>query len=517
MPVHTTCPVCAIPHLVLDSMRGKQIPCKSCQKRFVVQDGRGIKVEGPPPLPPEAKVSAEGALQAPTAISTSPQGGRSVPLNASEPVAPVRTAKARWRSENGDHGSTVLVIGVIGAVAVLLLAAGGVGVWLFLKASPQPARDVVAQAPLPPPPVVVEKPKPVIQAPVVPPPAPARVPATPWEAGPDPLPKALQMAAVPAGKVPLPVGAQVHFPRTPSPFVAIGKNGSTKDVRLLVNLQTMKPAGAIPGKVPLTALAVSPDGQYLAGINRIQGTNIEVYSFKTGMAARQFNAASKVDWVDFATSQRLVTIRSNPGRIVEVWNLSKSNPLTARADPIPFKRSRLALSPGRRYLAMFDQDPAGGPGKILLYDLAQLREAGTIRVAPPEPPGAFQQCYGLAFSPDGTELAALFGDVVNFRLRTWAMDSGSVRINHQLPASVQRAWREAVASAVRPVEWWPKRKGWLLFGTVLIHYKTGSEVTHLPAPPGPQAARYLLPGDLLATVSGLASPRFFEVTPLLSR
>ena len=292
------------------------------------------------------------------------------------------------------------------------------------------------------------------------------------------------------GQVPSSPSAHRSFsPSTPSPFVAVGKNATAKDVRQVVHLQTMQPAGFIPGKVPLATLAVSPDGQYLAGLERLQRTTIEVYSFKTGKSARQLKAASRRwTWVDSRRFQaRLVTLRNNPGSILEVWNLTDGKLLTTRADPVAIKRSRLALSPGRRFLALFAQDKLGSAGKIVLHDLAQLREAGTIRVAPPEPPGAFQ-CFGLAFSPDGTELAGLFGDDMRFRLRTWTMDDGSAKIDHPLPASVQRAWTETVAAPVRPIDWWPKRKGWLLFGTALIRYKTGTEVTHLPPPQGPQTA-----------------------------
>ena len=142
MPVHTTCPVCNIAHLVLDSMRGKQIPCKSCQQRFVIQDGRGIKVEGPPPLPLEARAPADGALQAAMLSSPGPLAVPPVPPGAEEPATPVRTDRAPWRSENHASDSSGLVIGVIATAAVLVLAAGGAGMWFFLTPSPQAPNDL---------------------------------------------------------------------------------------------------------------------------------------------------------------------------------------------------------------------------------------------------------------------------------------------------------------------------------------------------------------------------------------
>ena len=345
-------------------------------------------------------------------------------------------------------------------------------------------------------------------------PAPPLMAPANWQVVPDPPAQPFQMAAAPAVKVPLPGSTQILFPTTPSPFAAVGKNFFAKDVRQVLDLRTMQAAGSIPGRLRLIHTAMSPDGLSLAGVDSQQRNLVEVISFKTGQLAHRLTAASQVDWLDFAASNRLVVVHNIPSKTVEVWDLAKGTPLAARTSPVLIFKMALAMSPGRRYLALFSPGLVGQPVKIYLFDLVQLREAGEILVPLP-PQGGLFQCLGLAFSPDGAELAALLGEGAEFRLRTWEMDKGSARVNHSIAdAAVRQALAKAGAGAVLPVTWWPDRKGWLLFGTSLINYQTGAEVVSLPVSPGLGASRCLLPGDFQAAVSGPDAARVLEVTPL---
>jgi hypothetical protein len=506
-----------------DSARDERIDCPNCHTSYVVGEGTTSPVDataepgpaparvGPPPVPPGP---------ADEQYSTTPLRPSSADVLKPASVQPDYSERRFVRHDGPGVSPWVLVV-VLASVlgVVLLLAAGGV-VWYVLGGSPavvQVPQQVQPMPPLPPrqrpaagPPVAVNPP----MRPVVPRrPAPQPV-LVAWQAAPDPPPHNLQAEIAPKRRFSIPLGGEVLFPRTLSLFAAVGRNSFPQDERQLVDLATMKPAGTIAGQLLWDKATLSPDGQFLAGVRRLQRNMVEVYSFKTGKLVQQFTAGSSVDWVDFAASERLVTVRNQPGKIVELWSLKKGKLLATRADSIAFHPNFVAVSPGRRYLALFGQHP-GNQSKISIYDLVELQEAGEILVPRTEPFAL--RCQGLAFSSDGVELAGLFEGKNKFDLRTWSMDKGEAKVNHALPDNVPQARTRAFGGGVLPLQWWPERKGWLLYGNSLIQYDTGAEVAEIPWATGPPMPRELLPGDRIAQVSGPVNARLVEVAPLPMR
>ena len=153
--------------------------------------------------------------------------------------------------------------------------------------------------------------------------------------------------------------------------------------------------------------ALSADGTLFAGKN---DRSFAVYETKTGRMVAQLNVESPfADYVDFAGPGQVVTGTSGDRRF-EIWDLK-----TQKSELDVSPRDRVAkesvvLSPGRRYLAMI------GASTLWVYDLQSGRKAGE---APVPKNNIFElNCKGLAFSPDGAELAGLF-DSFGLHLLCW--------------------------------------------------------------------------------------------------
>ncbi len=90
-----------------------------------------------------------------------------------------------------------------------------------------------------------------------------------WDVKPDPSTKAVQLSVKPGMTLPLPSrpGLSPLYPNGPSPFVAVGQNGSDTDVREVWDLRTFQRNGSIKGKLGSSAsspLRLSLDGTFLA-------------------------------------------------------------------------------------------------------------------------------------------------------------------------------------------------------------------------------------------------------------
>jgi WD40 repeat protein len=322
-----------------------------------------------------------------------------------------------------------------------------------------------------------------------------------WRVPVDPAAVALK---APPGKVAIPVpGGQwpmrarsddlAVYPTTPSPFVAVGQNRAAGDERRLWNMQTMKSTAVLSGKIPLDGpLALSADGKYLAG--RVPGhLSVAVWSFASGRKVREIDG---VDLLDFAGPHQLLTF-DHHGRFLQVWDVSTGKALHRFTGPAWFfDRSTIALSPGRQYLALCAKD------RLFVYDLGTGLAVGRKALPRPQPVGT-QFCQGIAFSADGTELAAIFQVGGRSQLFIWDVGQGNVVGEHSFAVNFKTTMSHAHLYHGRPLEWLTDHSGWLVFGKAVIDRTTGEQIGDIPVAagdvwPGP---RQVLDQDRVLVVS----------------
>lgn len=300
--------------------------------------------------------------------------------------------------------------------------------------------------------------------------------ATDWKLKVDPP---AQAPTAPASKdfaIPFPAnfggGGEAVYPSSPSPFVAIGKNAFDNDVRQVWDLSTRKLVGSFKGQIGFDdkTVALSPDGAYLAGKPTFRKT-VEVRATKNGRVVQSFDVDSPfVDFVDFAAGDRLVFGFLQDGRF-QVGDIKSGDKV---ADLTPAKqvdREGIAFSPGRAYMAAawwFD-------GRLRVYDLATGKQVGEA----PTPKAKNRQNYrvsGLAYSPDGAELAGLFESFGTYRIVCWDAANGKMLADFDLGKEIGKpAFYNAAG-----IGWFPDKSAWLVLGHAVVDRAAGKKVWDLP-------------------------------------
>jgi hypothetical protein len=120
-----------------------------------------------------------------------------------------------------------------------------------------------------------------------------------------------------------------------------------------------------------------------------------------------------------------------------------------------------ALSPGGTYLALPTLDR-----KLQIFDLSSGKLAA--RGMLPQGNLEFMSCQGLAFSPEGTELASLFRARGKSRLITWDVAAGKVVADLPFAKDLSFEVKFALGYKGRCLECLPGRSGWLVFGQLVV-------------------------------------------------
>ncbi|HEY8504754.1 MAG TPA: hypothetical protein VIL46_09240, partial [Gemmataceae bacterium] len=519
MPIGLDCPGCAVRLTLPDQLAGKQIRCKHCGWKIRVPGGRGGS-------------SVAGLLD---------DFGRE------------QVARRRGRRDEGDEyeeydeydegrrarRSSALpwLIGG-GAAAVVLI---GVGVFFAFRGGDD-EKPEVAQKPAEADPARPRRPAPVFpnvqppqrppvgnrppvlnlpadppdmpqaRPPVIPgnpqvPPAPKveeteedRAAAVAWTVQPDPPAEKLELPPARAVAMPDPSNSgQAVFPTTPSRFVAVGRGSSPRDRTYLWDLKSdmKKAVGVIPGETGLREpMALAPGGKYLAGQSREGGATVDVFSFENGQGVRRVQAGERgsVTWVDFGASSNdlLVALDGFQEKTLQVWAIDSGNNVRNFTLPKDLRKETFALSPGRKYLAVTSRD------YVYVYRLADGTLAGTQRVPRPEKQHSRYECKGLAFSPDGKELAGLFAEGLSNdqMIAAWDLARGEQTHAHVFPAEGGIRWYKGPA-----IDYLPDGQAWLVSGKLVVEHDTGTLLTKLNVGERDPNRCAVLPNDLLLVVT----------------
>ena len=159
--------------------------------------------------------------------------------------------------------------------------------------------------------------------------------------------------------------------------------------------------------------------------------------------------------------------------------------------------------PGRKYLAVGERKNSGSTTWRPARWPARSISAGQTK--------QFwkYECFGLAFSPDGVELAGIFETPFKSRLISWDVAKGDVLADHTFDKRLHWNYKGP------PVEWLPDRTGILVYGKHLVEHQTGKLVYEVPnMGPGTDRQFHVVGSDQLLEVAHNFQGHTVQVVPL---
>ena len=460
----------------------KRLQCPECHERFPRSDqDRGLKARCPEcrhVFRPDEDEGDEEANARPRRREADDRDRRPV----------------RRRERSGRPPRIPLPAWIAGgSIAALLL---GVGLYLGFRSPPKPiVQPVAVRVEIDNPnlraPIVVDNPNPnpnlrrppinpvpLAKLPVAPPTPEQVETATAWSATADP---SVEKPDLPAKmerlSVPLASSEDFFLPSSPSPFFGIIKTRTTSVT--VWDIRNGQPTGTVAIKDGLSApLSLSVDGKYLAG--RIPGLPIvEIYDVTTNRPIRRFVwKGAQFNWLDFGVDQQDISIGifDYKDHMIQVWNIASGKLIRSITLPNSVGGiGKVALSPGRQFVAFTARD------RVWVYGLIDGKCVGS-RPCPLASAVNFSiptTCGGLAFSPDGTELAGLFeSGGTEMRLLGWNVDAGSIAFNHDISDALGSDGFSIFRGA--HVEYAPDGQALLVRGRSLVERQTGALLMQIP-------------------------------------
>ncbi len=522
MPIAVECSVCGKKYRLRDEQAGQTFECKDCGGEIDVPGGRR----------------------------------RSKADDDDEVPARRRPGKKKKSSKSNDGSATVLIGAGIGAAVIVVI---GVAVFFVMRrpdaakppgdalaANPVPAAvpgtapvtpvqgtDPAANANVAPNPVPNPAPNPnpaPIQNPNVP--VPGNQPVAKaagsgfkggvdqggagalfetkvqnWKAKPDP---GTEKAAFDTSKkfnVKIKNGfisdESVIYPVTPSPFAMIGDGDLTGGARDIWNLATGSKAGALKGqKISGTNIALSPDGKYVAWF-RIEGTGglVEVWDVPGKKTLGGVSVDPKkfiIATLAMPSSQRMVAFSDVHTGLLS-WKLpsgelEREKKLGERCRPGDMN----TFSPGGRYAA-FLTDYLSKAISVYDFDTGEISEVEFVK-------RPVNTVLGLAFSPDGQELAIVFDGAhpsYGERIIFFKTATGAVAETIVLEEGVKK--EHNLHGKGCSLQWFPNGKQLLLHGVAIVDRSAKKVVYSLGKPKldsGSLRNRRVLDNGLLAVWEG---------------
>jgi hypothetical protein len=307
----------------------------------------------------------------------------------------------------------------------------------------------------------------------------------------------------PRGAIPLAAGIpRVEFAPAPCPFVAVSPGAKrvpgqplAGDRVQVYDLRTLKPLG--PAFAAPTDFGdphvVAPDGLHLAARARGAHGTVEVWSAKTGQSVRRIDVDTDPNRfafpVEFIRNDRLLTMchdarAPDPGQktVYQVWDITAGKELTRFEADIVYHWKWGAVSPGGRYLAVEKTETLSGY-QLLAWDLTTGEQVGEVEFQPKAE--AWGQAAGMAFSPDGKELAVLWrlGKAPDQwgRVRVFEVATGRKVADHALGYALKNmdVTLGMGGGGGRAFQWLPDGSGWLVQGHLLVGRRTGAVIGKL--------------------------------------
>jgi hypothetical protein len=462
--------------------------CPACQTNF--------------PVPGDAVVNGEAGETPPTGAAI-----QAPPRATQDEIPELELATRDEDTPPPAKSKTWLFVLIGGGVAAFLLlgcGAAGVAGYFLLRISKPPVVAVYTT----PNPVWTPQPgtpidtKPVSTKPVLPPiTKPGKPPEPPPEPvdppGPhldaDPPREPVQALANPSATLPLTSGINnpVRFPWGLGPIVAVQDPKNNETVWDIWNLQSMKQLGSVKGSSGAD-LKISTDGAYVAIHDFVPGkirpAGLQVYTVADGKPLSTIKVKSggdsRIGLHEFAgPGQFLSLINEGQGGVATVYDVKTGEEVKTFKTVGQISHKANVLSPGGKYLAIFDSwDFKDHPIKV--YELATGKVVRTLKPRVPVPPNTNLSCAALVFSPDGRELAGLFGAGVADYVLGWDFETGKRTPSHKFTTPLAKTAKAAgpwlLDSYATPLEYLPDRSGWFAYGQLLIDHDRGAIIWQRP-------------------------------------
>jgi hypothetical protein len=317
-----------------------------------------------------------------------------------------------------------------------------------------------------------------------PPPAPV-----PWTVSADPmigLPKVPPNLTV---HIPIPEGPnpEVVFPATPGTVVSVGNVGHGRELREIWDFRQPRRIGTTRGLKTLSEniggffrplSALSSDGHFFVteGMSALQLVIWDAVAERE-LATREpkhLPTASLI-FAGFLQPNRIVVC----GLGVPCQSLSVLAPGMRPIWGFPreqqFDRSSLAISPGGRYLAVFDKSRL----VMRFYNTLLGGTVGQLSLPPFEPAGPMN-CECVAFSPDGREVAALFFYNSHHHLACWDLAAGKLVDRVEFGGNLRLILGAPQAYLFAPLEWFPNQARWLVYGQGIVDRHAAKLIWTIP-------------------------------------
>ena len=287
-------------------------------------------------------------------------------------------------------------------------------------------------------------------------------------------------------KVKVPIGAgnrrstteDIIYPVVPSQFVAVGTNAQKKDNREIWNLGTGEKVGTITGLgVETFDGALSPDGKYFAARAGRNGTTISVYNIEEKKALGDLEAERLLGGfttVAIPKPNMVVAINSFGNGTAYVWELPGGTKL--RDIPLGWNRTPVVFSPGGRYMAQSRREHSSE--EIWIHELETGDVAGKLSM-PSYDIGWGLSVEGIAFSPDGKELAANVNGWSCAKVLIWNVADGALVDHMTFPKKLKEFVPNAPREAT-PLTWFPGNKRLLAFEHAIVDRDMGTVIWQIP-------------------------------------
>jgi hypothetical protein len=287
-----------------------------------------------------------------------------------------------------------------------------------------------------------------------------------WRTKPDPAAKSDATAVAKQPAIALPDNHEIVVPDEGGQFAVVRTNAAQESSTFeLWNLAQNKSIGKIPSNADLaTALTLSRDGKYLAGIGK-GGRAVEIWTFGASqpLARAAIPRSEGQAQILFIDDKRILVVcpEHDDCKLFVV-------PIAADPEPrevvlptaIKLVGNGYAVSPGGHFFAVSDAH------RIWLVDLASGKLCGALAI-----PQASerQEAAGMKFSPDGSELALLiWSPSAGSRLLAWSTADGSPTADHTLTYEAPRD-----ANQSEPLLYFADKQYWLLDGKAAVDRRTG--------------------------------------------
>lgn len=539
MPIVIVCQKCGQRYSVQDRAAGHTVQCQKCQASIAVPDPNAAA--DPVPLDPVPLEPVGGDPQ-PNHSAGLPAMGSGDPFSVPAPASPFAQPPKSSAGGNPLAKIPMLWVGVGGGGLVLVVLLLIMFSFIFSgDDDPEPAPTTVADTSNSSPAVVpAVAPVPTVQptptapqstnAPATANPSATKEPSQPllpsrpsqpllpsgkappvastkpepagfgtgpaqWSVEADPLPEPIDWPG--RIKVTLPSRVKIYWPATPSPYVAVYHDDFRKGGCAVFDLsKNRKLPGGIAGRIrdigPWAVCALSPDGKHLAVPSR--RNNVVVYDMTSGEVASELSTAA--EHVAFASPGVLLLLGSS----LWIHDLKQGKNLH---EILVSSGENLAVSPGGRYVAVSAND------RVSVYEIKTGEEVGQVKMKIDSPFGASD--LKLAFSPDGTALAAV-GGRRGVHIAIWNVATGQQELNTPLESEATGD----IWSLDTTVDWLSDNTALLVKGHIVVDRKTGGVLHVFPKEDGSEFPRRpISDGRIVGVVTmGAFKPKQFDTAKL---